>query len=439
MKLQTLGLLPLLCLALACAKTAPQTRNDQQIESGGNGGGSSVRGGGDEVALEFQNAFARAIQNIKANKPELLKPQELNDLVAKANEANIVVVDTPLTTTTEDGAVQFSVAVNDPGQSRIDINRKRWNAIINPHIREALALHEIASLLRIERTGKYKVSSEYIRAFSLDFKVLEPVTVRCSGPRSEQAPCENRGKEVVYAQLSMSSILSLVNTRTDEIRTLVAPLEAQQVSFTDEGKNYSLIVKAPNMGSAAFGLWLAIISEQPTDEPRIFEMNKATLDIVWQNGRFVPGTISKARLIKTLAGDGSADGTVTDMSNGITGSFSSAVLNGGTQQTTETYRDLNVDMGKIGKDLVMRALVCKNTATAASGLQNLGSYGVPVEIERKLLNAIEKFAIRNSEVNRIKTALNECRENCSVLRDLYNQADRERDQYFMDLPANSLN
>lgn len=130
-----------------------------QLAIAGTGESSSgTRGGGDEVGLNFQATAAAAIAALDANR---LSPAELESLKIMLDHARYVVVDEALFASIG-GAPDFSqesVALNDRGTETIYINRPRWLKIDDFLVRQQIALHELLSLLGIEDTGNYKISS----------------------------------------------------------------------------------------------------------------------------------------------------------------------------------------------------------------------------------------------------------------------------------------
>ncbi len=119
-----------------------------------------TRGGGDNVALEFQQALISAIQESKSD-PQLNKFFTENNIIGTASRAKIVVVDDALDIKVKD-LIQNSVAVNIPAEQKILINRQRWTEVQERRIRNAIALHEVLSLKKIEQTGFYPYSSKYL-------------------------------------------------------------------------------------------------------------------------------------------------------------------------------------------------------------------------------------------------------------------------------------
>ncbi len=123
--------------------------------------GSEGVGGGHEMGLSFKADLESALESFKTlNLGESLKLSR-KDLQQKLDRIKIVVVDQSLSTEFKD-YIQSSVAVNIPSQNLIVISQPRWMQIQDAVLREGIALHEFLSLLGIESTGYYPVSSKYV-------------------------------------------------------------------------------------------------------------------------------------------------------------------------------------------------------------------------------------------------------------------------------------
>ncbi|MGE3260231.1 MAG: hypothetical protein AB7K68_00485 [Bacteriovoracia bacterium] len=133
--------------------------------------GSSVRGGGDEVALEFHKSLSRAISELKERDQEIYRRISADRLLDLSREAKIVVVDNALEVKIKD-LIQNSVAVNVPAKNLILINRSRWQAIADDRVKEAISLHEILSLQKLEQTGLYEISAKYLALQGLPQELL---------------------------------------------------------------------------------------------------------------------------------------------------------------------------------------------------------------------------------------------------------------------------
>jgi hypothetical protein len=145
-------------------------------------------GGGDEVALDFQRSFATALRAVQEGKIGGIFTA--NQLLEVSQKTKIMVVEERLTV--ESGGIQQdSIAVNDPASAQIRINRARWNGLKDGHLKEAVALHEMLSLLRIERTGYYEYSAKYLESLG-----LSPWTIsggegsRAADPKERTLTCQ---------------------------------------------------------------------------------------------------------------------------------------------------------------------------------------------------------------------------------------------------------
>lgn len=123
--------------------------------------GPITSGGGDDVALEFQSSFKAAISRIKSSKNSLLREVSKINFESKLPNLKVATVTTLLETSIDD-LTQESTAMNYLQNQLIKINRERWNSIINPFLKEGLALHEMLSLIGKEGSGNYKYSSQYV-------------------------------------------------------------------------------------------------------------------------------------------------------------------------------------------------------------------------------------------------------------------------------------
>lgn len=126
-------------------------------------GGFTIRGGGDEVAVDFMQAAYEAIDEIRKEDPELEVVIDSLLLERTIATAEVFVVDEEVSADIP-GAMQASLAINDPATKRIWLNRDRWLAIKSPRMRQAMALHEYLSLEWAERTGSYRLSMRYLRS-----------------------------------------------------------------------------------------------------------------------------------------------------------------------------------------------------------------------------------------------------------------------------------
>ena len=151
---RTLGLLSLFLCGSALAASPEQIKPME---------GSSGRGGGDPLALEFKASAEVALKNIELMKQLPFSAVNIALLQSKIDSAKIEVSDNKLPVT-DGGTVQDSAAVNSPDENLIVINRADYLAIKNVSVQQALALHEFLSLCGLESTGNYPISGQYLIA-----------------------------------------------------------------------------------------------------------------------------------------------------------------------------------------------------------------------------------------------------------------------------------
>jgi hypothetical protein len=122
------------------------------------GGTSGVGGGGDDVGLDFQASAARALQNLKI---DLIDSETQQRALEMLQSAQFLVSDKPLQVIERNGSTQSPVAVNIPTDKIIYIDAKKWKALGNEEVRQSLALHEVFSLMGLEKNGDYSISSQF--------------------------------------------------------------------------------------------------------------------------------------------------------------------------------------------------------------------------------------------------------------------------------------
>lgn len=125
--------------------------------------GTNSGGGGDDVGLDFQRTLQMALEGLRNQEPKTFKILEEKNIIGLARGIKIIVVDEELEAPIK-GYTQNSVAVNLPHIKTILVNRQRWNNVKDSVIKEGIALHEIVSLLKLESTGRYDISSRYVVA-----------------------------------------------------------------------------------------------------------------------------------------------------------------------------------------------------------------------------------------------------------------------------------
>ncbi|RZA09912.1 MAG: hypothetical protein EOP11_00115 [Proteobacteria bacterium] len=156
--------------------------------------GVTVRGGGDETALEFTNAFHAAVQEIEKRGGPLRAEIETSELAALLPKVSFFVEDRPILLATAGGTVE-AVAVSAPASLTIKLNRARWRQVAHTRIREAIALHEILTLAGSEGPGRYQISAAYLAWF----KVRNDAAVFLTGLDSSQPKWQGRRASCVRA------------------------------------------------------------------------------------------------------------------------------------------------------------------------------------------------------------------------------------------------
>ena len=145
--------------------------------------GDRIGNGGDEVSMEFLQAFSSAMKTIANESPELSTQVSRANLEQVLAGATLLVVSDALPVERY-GVVQDSIAVNDASTKRIFVNRFRWTEIRDPHVKEAIAFHEVASLAGLESTGKYPLTARYLALVGLSPDAEVIFTIECGRAES---------------------------------------------------------------------------------------------------------------------------------------------------------------------------------------------------------------------------------------------------------------
>ena len=193
--------------------------------------------GGNDTGLEFSLSFTLAVKETKTADPALYADIKKAKLEEVSAVAKVIAVDCeagkpcPVNyTVTLNGVEQESVAINDPKIKVIFVNGVKWRQISNVHIREGIALHEVASLAGLEDTGMYSLSVRILSRYDLIPEALtdlaSPAVLRmkineadetqrvvnalnqrfCSSP----SPCFHSGNPVpafLFAQFGVGTIM----------------------------------------------------------------------------------------------------------------------------------------------------------------------------------------------------------------------------------------
>jgi len=145
--------------------------------------GPDVTGGGNDVGLDFQAAALRALQNLK---PGILDEKTQKAVLEKIKSSQFMEAKQSLSVIDANNREQDAIAVNIPDANSVYVDKK-WNGLAREEVRQAMALHEVLSLLRIEKTGDYHISAQLKNAMT------EPI---------------NLGKAAQVASMNQSDIQS---------------------------------------------------------------------------------------------------------------------------------------------------------------------------------------------------------------------------------------
>jgi hypothetical protein len=116
--------------------------------------------GGDEIGLEFKSLARMSLIEIEREHADLAKLFSVRRAILVLDSAEVLAVEENLELDVN-GVRQQVVVVNYPKTKKVIINRSRWQAISNLKAKQALALHEVLSLIGVERTGHYPISSRF--------------------------------------------------------------------------------------------------------------------------------------------------------------------------------------------------------------------------------------------------------------------------------------
>jgi len=130
--------------------------------------GTKDGGGGSDVGLDFKSAIDEAVQDLRRFFPDIYQDLLRKDLLTTVDNALLIAVDDALNVVIQE-LVQDSVAFFIPELQIILINRDKWKQLANlpnKNLRKSTALHEILGLMKIEKTGKYPISSKYLNGMN---------------------------------------------------------------------------------------------------------------------------------------------------------------------------------------------------------------------------------------------------------------------------------
>jgi len=182
--------------------------------------GTKDGGGGDTMAFEFQGLAKEALGHLQQVSPETYAELVKRDLATTIENAKIIFVDAALNVEIND-LIQSSIAFNSPKTQTILVNRQKWNGLFNNYLRQTIALHEFLSLIGVESTGSYPVSSKLWSYLSVknpsrqkDEGSIPSVTYVCAtstnnmtgiGVRYQISLAENLS-QVIYSQTTVGNV-----------------------------------------------------------------------------------------------------------------------------------------------------------------------------------------------------------------------------------------
>jgi hypothetical protein len=154
------------------------------------GAETDIGNAGNADALEFTQDAHGAIAAVQADPVDYPQVQGL-DLENILDGAQVLFSENPLSVTL-DGVQQDAVAENF-APNLITVNQQSWEAIQDPAIKKALALHEVLGLAGIEATGQYPVSQKYLSGLGVQCS-----QDLCAPPQIEGDPLLNQNSQNVF-------------------------------------------------------------------------------------------------------------------------------------------------------------------------------------------------------------------------------------------------
>ena len=134
--------------------------------------GTTGSGGGVETGIDFKSNILEALKTAKSL-PEIkdLFDAEAIEKKITSGKIKVIVTDEPVYIII-DKIKQPSTASNDPDRGNIVVNEDRWEKIPYERVRQALALHEVLSVEKIEKSAVYHISSRYLNHFGYSLSDL---------------------------------------------------------------------------------------------------------------------------------------------------------------------------------------------------------------------------------------------------------------------------
>ena len=143
----------------------------------------------DEISVEIQTLAKEALQNIRGLDAD--SDRFINHVESQLPNLKAYLSDETLNASTR-ASDQISIALNFPKYGLILFDRAKWPRVSNIVMRRAIALHEAASLMEIEGTGVYFLSSAYLASTGMTVAQLQEALrgVAATKPVATGASCE---------------------------------------------------------------------------------------------------------------------------------------------------------------------------------------------------------------------------------------------------------
>ena len=114
-----------------------------------------------EVKAQFKVAVFQAVTLLHQRAKEF---PHLDLKLLDAAEKSVIIDATSAALVVKlDGLTQESTALNDPAMSKVWVSIPRWSAISSDALKREIALHEVLSLMKVESTGNYEISSRILK------------------------------------------------------------------------------------------------------------------------------------------------------------------------------------------------------------------------------------------------------------------------------------
>lgn len=236
-------------------------------------GGVIDGGGGNPTGLSFRHEAAKGLAILQSHLPEA----SIKVLTQALERATIIVTEDPLATPDGQGGVQVAAAVNQPQAGVIYVHHESWQRLSSAEKR-ALATHEVASLVGLEGTGDYLMSSMVLDATMVQ-PILDPKEVTLFeayydrstqgfSPHSARQRCNltkerfKRTYELVYCSYLQKSerVWNQYDRRYEEV-----PLDLYGLKVAGLGEKSTLIWKTV-FSSKGYGPGNALVDLYPTKE-----------------------------------------------------------------------------------------------------------------------------------------------------------------------------